>query len=69
MKWFWRQQYTKNHNLGLEVSYRYGSEMRRYINGSADALVTFNQRDFRNVPSRFGIELLLPRDAIARIRR
>src|SRR5256886_8985731 len=22
--------YTKNHNLGLEVPYRYGSEMRRY---------------------------------------
>ena len=23
--------YTKNHNLGLEVPYRYGSEMRRYL--------------------------------------
>lgn len=23
--------YTKNHNLGLEVPYRYGSEMRKYI--------------------------------------
>jgi hypothetical protein len=23
--------YVKNHNLGLEVPYRYGSEMRRYI--------------------------------------
>ena len=23
--------YTKDHNLGLEVPYRYGSEMRRYI--------------------------------------
>jgi type III restriction enzyme len=23
--------YVKNHNLGLEVPYRYGSEMRKYI--------------------------------------
>ena len=25
-----RREYTKNHNLGLEVPYRYGSEMRSY---------------------------------------
>lgn len=25
------KRYVKNHNLGLEVPYRYGSEMRRYI--------------------------------------
>ena len=23
--------YVKNHNLGLEVPYRYGSEMRKYL--------------------------------------
>jgi type III restriction enzyme len=23
--------YTKNHNLGLEVPYRYGSETRKYL--------------------------------------
>jgi type III restriction enzyme len=23
--------YTKNHNLGLEVPYRYGSEIRKYL--------------------------------------
>jgi putative PIN family toxin of toxin-antitoxin system len=39
------------------------------VNGRADALVTFNQRDFGNVPARFGVELLLPREAIARIIR
>ena len=39
------------------------------VNGRADALVTFNQRDFGNAPSRFGVELLLPREAIARIIR
>src|SRR4030042_1441372 len=25
--------YVKNHNLGLEVPYRYGSEMRKYLPG------------------------------------
>jgi predicted nucleic acid-binding protein len=37
------------------------------INGHADALVTFNVRDFGTVPSRFGLEVLLPREAIGRI--
>ncbi len=39
------------------------------VNGRADALVTFNQRNFGNVPGRFGVELLLTREAIARIIR
>ena len=39
------------------------------VNGRADALVTFNARDFGSVPSEFGVELLVPREAIARIRR
>ena len=39
------------------------------VNGRADALVTFNQRDFGNAPARFGVELLLPREAIERIIR
>jgi putative PIN family toxin of toxin-antitoxin system len=39
------------------------------VNGGVDTLVTFNPRDFRDAPSRFGIELLLPRQARARIRR
>ena len=39
------------------------------INGHADALVTFNVRDFGVAPSRFGVELLLPREAIWRIRQ
>ncbi|HTT75883.1 MAG TPA: PIN domain-containing protein [Candidatus Binataceae bacterium] len=38
------------------------------VNGRADALVTFNVRDFGAVPSRFGIEVLLPREAIGRVR-
>ena len=39
------------------------------VNGQADALVTFNVRDFGPVPERFGIEVLIPREAIRRIRR
>lgn len=38
-------------------------------NGMADLLVTFNRRDYGDAPGRFGIELLLPREAIERIRR
>jgi len=39
------------------------------VNGRADMLVTFNQRDYGVAPGRFGIDLLLPRDALERIRR
>jgi predicted nucleic acid-binding protein len=39
------------------------------VNGQADALITFNLGDFGDAPSRFGVELLLPRAAIGRIRK
>ncbi len=39
------------------------------VNGQADLLVTFNVRDFGLVPLRFGIEVMIPRDAIERIRQ
>lgn len=38
------------------------------INGRADALVTFNVADFGTSPSHFGIDLLLPREAVRRIK-
>ncbi len=38
------------------------------VNGSADMLVTFNQRDFGTAPAAFGITCLLPREALERIR-
>jgi predicted nucleic acid-binding protein len=38
------------------------------VNGGADALSTFNVRDYGEVPSRLGIEVLLPREAIGRIK-
>jgi predicted nucleic acid-binding protein len=37
------------------------------VNGRADALVTFNIADFGAAPARFGIETLLPREALRRI--
>jgi len=37
------------------------------VNGRADVLVTFNLRDFGQVPARFGVAALLPREAIKRI--
>jgi putative PIN family toxin of toxin-antitoxin system len=39
------------------------------VNGQADLLVTFNVRDFGPVPPRFGIEVMIPRDALERIRQ
>jgi putative PIN family toxin of toxin-antitoxin system len=39
------------------------------VNGRADALVTFNVRHFGTAPARFGIEMMLPREAIGRMRR
>ena len=39
------------------------------IIGEVDALVTFNAKDFGDVPGHFGLELLLPRDVIMRMRQ
>jgi predicted nucleic acid-binding protein len=38
------------------------------VNGRADALVTFNVRDFGSAPARFGIQVLRPREAIVRVK-
>ena len=37
------------------------------INGGADAIVSFNRRDYGEVAAEFGIDVLLPRDVIRRI--
>jgi putative PIN family toxin of toxin-antitoxin system len=39
------------------------------VNGGAEAVVTFNVRDYGGAPSLFGVDVLLPREAIARIKR
>jgi putative PIN family toxin of toxin-antitoxin system len=61
----------------IEVHYQWrpqltdaGDEMvlEAAVNGQADAIVTFNRRDYGTGPSRFGIEVLSPADALRRIR-
>lgn len=61
----------------VEIHYRWrpalrdpGDEMvlETAVNGRADALVTFNRRDFRNVPESFGIDVFLPREALTLVR-
>jgi putative PIN family toxin of toxin-antitoxin system len=39
------------------------------INGQAEAIVTFNRRDFGQAARRFGIEVLSPGAALERIRK
>ena len=34
------------------------------VNGQADAIVTFNRRDFDAVAQSFGVEVLLPKEAL-----
>jgi putative PIN family toxin of toxin-antitoxin system len=62
---------VKTHFLWRPQLRNPGDEMvlETAVNGRADALVTFNIRDYGQVPNRFGIELLLPRVAIGRIRQ
>lgn len=55
----WRPQL---HDAGDEMVLEAG------VNGRADALVTFNLRDFGAAPAQFGIELLQPREAIMRVK-
>src|ERR1035441_1724552 len=56
----WRPQlHDPNDEMVLEAA----------INGRADAIVTFNVRDYGTTPAQFGVEVLLPREAIARIKR
>jgi putative PIN family toxin of toxin-antitoxin system len=39
------------------------------INGQAEAIVTFNKRDFGGAPARFGVAVLTPAEATRRILR
>lgn len=38
------------------------------VNGGAQALVTFNRRDYGEAPMRFGIEVLSPGEALRKVR-
>jgi putative PIN family toxin of toxin-antitoxin system len=56
----WRPQlHDPNDEMVLEAA----------INGRADAIVTFNVRDFGTAAAQFGVEVLLPRQVIARMKR
>ena len=39
------------------------------VNGMADTIVTFNQRDYGRVPLRFGVTTLLPRDVLVALQK
>lgn len=34
------------------------------VNGQADAIITFNQKDFTNIEKQFNVKVLTPRDAL-----
>jgi putative PIN family toxin of toxin-antitoxin system len=62
----------------VEVHYQWrpqladaGDEMvlETAVNGRADAIVTFNRRHYGGVPSRFGIDVVRPADALERIKQ
>ena len=38
------------------------------VNGRADAIVTFNEKDLREARGRFGIEVIRPGEALRRLR-
>ena len=57
--YMWRPQlHDPNDEMVLETA----------INGQADALVTFNRKDYGIASTLFGIETLLPSEAIRRIK-
>jgi putative PIN family toxin of toxin-antitoxin system len=62
----------------VEVHYQWrpqlsdaGDEMvlEAAANGHADAIVTFNRKDYGEIPARFGIEVLTPAEALRRIQK
>jgi putative PIN family toxin of toxin-antitoxin system len=62
----------------VEVHYQWrpqlsdaGDEMvlEAAANGQADAIVTFNRKDYGESPARFGIEVLTPAEALRRIQK
>ncbi len=61
---------VKNHFLWRPQLNDPGDELvlETAINGRAQLLVTFNEKDFA-VADRFGIEVLLPRETLKRVRQ
>ena len=60
ISYLWRPALTDpNDDLVLETA----------VNGRADVIVTFNRRDFEPTAARFGVQILLPADAVNRLER
>ncbi len=58
MRFLWRPQLRDpNDEMVLETA----------VNGRADAIVTFNVRDFATAPGQFGIEVLKPAEVLRRL--
>ena len=53
-----------------QLRYR-GDEMvlETLVNGQAQAIVTFNLRDYGVAPNKFGVDVMLPRDALRKVQR
>jgi len=64
----WQSKFQTIFRFARSRRFCKGMVLEAAVNGHADALVTFNVRDFGVVPSRFGIEVLLPREAIGRVK-
>ncbi len=57
--YLWRPMlHDPNDEMVLEVA----------VNGGADAIVTFNLRDYGDVPKTFGVEVIIPATAIKKVR-
>ena len=55
----WRPQlHDADDEMVLEVA----------VNGRADGIVTFNRKDYGDAPAAFGIAILLPREALKRMK-
>jgi hypothetical protein len=39
------------------------------VNGQAQAIVTFNTRDFGTSARKFGVQIMLPREALAQVKQ
>lgn len=49
-------------------SFRILAVLEAAVNGRAHALVTFNRRDYGEVPESFGVKVLSPAEVLRRIR-
>jgi putative PIN family toxin of toxin-antitoxin system len=63
-------EWTKIHYMYRPMTRDPGDEMvlEAALNSGADAIVTFNRKDYGDAPGRFGICCWLPREALEKLR-